>query len=663
MKKTCITFVAILLSSFLTVFGQSPEAINYQGVARDVMGEPLPNTSIGLEFSILQGSPTGTAVYVETHTVSTNNLGLFTLKIGQGTSSSGTFSGLDWATNSYYLKVGMDPTGGTSYTDLGATEMVSVPYALHAKTVTNDAVDDADADPTNEFQNLSVTGTSLSISDGNTVTLQDNVDDADADPMNEIQNLNLTGLNLSISGGNMVTLTDNVNDADANPMNEIQNLSISGNTLSISRGNSVTLPNDGDWTPLASNIYRISGNVGIGTNMPEAHLHVVEPSSFSEAAIIATGAIGPTIGQLAVQGDTSHAGISGFDINGDEIGVLGISAGGSSGDNYGIFGVSNGWAGQFINTSNYSEFVKIGGAAFAMQIVDGNQANGRVLTSDASGYARWQALPPGGDNLGNHSATQNIRLNSRYLSGDGGNEGIAVDATGEVGIGTAAPDAKLHIPQSGSGISDGIRLVSSVSTSNDWYFYVNSSSDFVIRDDAFDVMYFDNGTNRVGINTGSPNASLTVSGSASKTGGGVWAAYSDLRLKRDVQPYNDGLAQLLAIRPVKFKYINEFAASEEPDREYVGVIAQDIQKVAPYMVDSYAYKSPAAATPDPENEDAQVREIPSSNLQEGQELLTYDGSALIYMSVNSIKELHQIIEQQQAQIRALEQRIEQLENK
>ncbi|MCI4667781.1 MAG: tail fiber domain-containing protein, partial [Bacteroidia bacterium] len=115
-----------------------------------------------------------------------------------------------------------------------------------------DSVNDADANPTNELQNLTLVGRTLTITDGNSVSLPDSVNDDDADPNNEIQSLSLAGRDLTISGSNTITLPDSVNDADANPTNELQNLTLVGRTLTITDGNSVSLPdsvNDDDADP------------------------------------------------------------------------------------------------------------------------------------------------------------------------------------------------------------------------------------------------------------------------------------------------------------------------------------------------------------------------------------------------------------------------------
>ncbi|MCG3166742.1 MAG: hypothetical protein POELPBGB_02523 [Bacteroidia bacterium] len=122
--------------SIINSFAQSPEKINYQGVARDNSGNVLASDAIGLRITIRSGSGSGTIVYRETHSVTTNAFGLFNIQIGGGTIVSGTLSGIDWAANTYYVETEMDPAG-TSYTSLGAQQLVSVPYALYAKKAAN----------------------------------------------------------------------------------------------------------------------------------------------------------------------------------------------------------------------------------------------------------------------------------------------------------------------------------------------------------------------------------------------------------------------------------------------------------------------------------------------------------------------------------------------
>ena len=112
---------------------QTPQGIPYQAVARNSGGATINNQSIAIRFTIHDASSTGTILYQERQTTSTNALGLFTLTIGQGSVLSGTFSTINWGTNTKFLQVEFDQNGGTTYVDMGTQQMMSVPYALFAE--------------------------------------------------------------------------------------------------------------------------------------------------------------------------------------------------------------------------------------------------------------------------------------------------------------------------------------------------------------------------------------------------------------------------------------------------------------------------------------------------------------------------------------------------
>lgn len=174
MKRKFFTLLTILVLA-LTVSAQAPQAFKYQAVARNASGGLITNQSVGLQISILQGSAAGTVVYTETHAATSNGYGLVNIEIGNGTVTSGTFASIGWSTDLYFVKVEMDETGGTTYQLIGTFQLLSVPYALHSKTAESaiiDNVDDLDADPTNEYQDLSLSGNTLSLTnDGTTVDL------------------------------------------------------------------------------------------------------------------------------------------------------------------------------------------------------------------------------------------------------------------------------------------------------------------------------------------------------------------------------------------------------------------------------------------------------------------------------------------------------------
>lgn len=126
-----IAFVCFLLLGE-SLRAQVPQKMNYQAVARNTAGNELVNQAIKIRLSVLDGGATGTNVFSETHSVTTNAFGLFTAEIGGGTTVSGSFGAINWSTGSKFLKVEIDPTGGNSFTDLGASELLSVPYAQYA---------------------------------------------------------------------------------------------------------------------------------------------------------------------------------------------------------------------------------------------------------------------------------------------------------------------------------------------------------------------------------------------------------------------------------------------------------------------------------------------------------------------------------------------------
>ena len=131
MKKLIYTFSTLLICAAMT-FAQSPDKFSYQGVARDNGGNVLASQNVGLRLSIREGSQNGTIVYQETQAPTTSQFGLFNVELGAGTPVTGTFSSINWGGNSHYVQVELDPAGGTSYTNMGTSQLLSVPYAKYA---------------------------------------------------------------------------------------------------------------------------------------------------------------------------------------------------------------------------------------------------------------------------------------------------------------------------------------------------------------------------------------------------------------------------------------------------------------------------------------------------------------------------------------------------
>jgi hypothetical protein len=382
MKKTLFTLASVLFSAI--TFAQSvPQGINYQAVARDAIGNELTNQSLTVKLSVISGSSSGTISWQETHAVTTNDFGLFTSVIGQGTSTgsgtSATFNLVDWGSASHYLKVEIDDGGG--YVDMGTNQLLSVPYALQA----------GNPGPIGPQGPIGLTGaTGAAGAVGATGTQGP---------------IGLTGATGAAGA-----------QGPAGPL-------VSGST-------GKTLYHDGtDWVA-TSNIYNDGTNVGFGTISPEHKIHVYGSNDTSGviysynhgngAAIKGEGNFGPTSGYLGVQGKSPFDGTS-LSNSGEEIGVLGISEGVSNSDNYGVFGHSNGWGGGFQHSTSGNK-AELGGSSYAgyftgdVNIVGNIYQNGSLMSI--------------GDDLGNHTATQNLDIDYNDIQNV---EGISLQNTSSSG--------------------------------------------------------------------------------------------------------------------------------------------------------------------------------------------------------------------------------------
>lgn len=273
-----LSVLALLIS--LPASAQAPQGINYQGVARDNEGKPIATKEISVRISILQNTAQGTAEYTETHSPKTNPFGLFTLVIGQGTVTSGNFAFVSWAVGNKWLQIEIDPTGGSSYQLAGSQQLMSVPYAFYAEYSGNNSLTagngiaiingvitntgDADNSATNEL----ITAATLTADRKLRITDAGGTKEVDLAPVAN-QSLTLSGTTLTISGGNSVNIgsvnTDN-QDLGLNPTTNLLSLTNDATSVDLTPYKQTLA-----YTPGTNSLAILGGNsVNITTTLAQA---------------------------------------------------------------------------------------------------------------------------------------------------------------------------------------------------------------------------------------------------------------------------------------------------------------------------------------------------------------------------------------------------------
>ena len=325
-------------------------------------------------------------------------------------------------------------------------------------------------------------------------------------------------------------------------------------------------------------VVRNDGYVGIGTNAPGTNLHVNSSNNFSQARF-------------------THTASASFGL---VLGTDNLSSGLLNYDNTPLYFGTNGANRMSVsNTGN----VNIGNFIASQKLnVDGN-----ISLDDAAGStspARIIGFPVA--STGNHGLLT-LQAKSQVFSGTAFSGGNLLLAGGDYNVGSVNTSGSFGgnvTIQAGHNLwphaTGALILFQAGTTSNT------------------ERMRIDGATGMVGIGTTAPDQLLTVNGNASKPGGGSWATFSDRRLKKDIHSFNDGLKELLKIEPVWYTYNGEASL---PQDTFVGVIAQDLQSIAPYM----------------------VKET-SRGIVGETNYLSVDNSAMTYMIINAIKEQQKLIE-------------------
>lgn len=599
MKKAQIC--VILLLNVLTILAQPPESFKYQAVARDNTGNLLTNKNIAFRISILKGTAMTGAVYIEDHQKTTNGFGLVDLEIGKGSVRAGTFSAIGWGTDVFFVKVEMDPQGGVAFQHLGTSPLLSVPYALNAKTVEVEK----DGDPLNEIQQLTATGNVLELSKGGgTVTLPSPPGD---------------------NWGSDYVHTDSTLEGfgtHASPLKISRNWAVPGQVLQW---------NGATWEPSTLSMELKLPYAGSVSSTDYAFEIINEDKGSAILGKVSGGRYTPGIVGESTDGFLG-TGVVG---RGNWIGVGG-SVGKTDTTGVGVMGLSFAeWAtGVEGNAQGKSVSIGVDGSALPIK---GSElcigVRGGVIADNPNSWAG-------------------------YFSG-------RLVATGRTGIGTEYPEAGLHIKgkdwpesfaylESESGFDAGIRL--NEGGNKKWQIYNDKLSGsnglHVVNGAGQSCMFISQGSTNVGIGSYSPSFKLEVAGPVNLNSGISWGAAlhcdgaqalwydgtyfswgyggtynyfadkvtignaanpgnymlyvqgnafttgtwstSDIRFKKNVTEINDPLEKVMKIRGVTYEYrTGDFPEYGFAGGRHAGCIAQEVEEIFPEAVltDSIGYKS------------------------------------------------------------------------
>ena len=278
MKKLLLLFLAFIAHCLLptaNLFSQSPQQMNYQAVVRNSSGNPVANnTPVKLRFSIHDGSPTGTVVFNETQSTTANQFGLVNVQIGQ----LGNLAVVSWGFGAKYLQVETDINNSGTFTDMGNSQLLSVPYALYAANSNAGPAGPTGAQgiqgPTGLSGAAGATGaTGLNGQNGNTGATGLNGNTGDTGPTGP------TGAGGGATGptganGNTGDTGPTGANGQAGPTGAAGATGATGLLSNGTTAGNTTYWNGTQWVTGSSNIYNNGGNVGIGTASPNAKLEV-----------------------------------------------------------------------------------------------------------------------------------------------------------------------------------------------------------------------------------------------------------------------------------------------------------------------------------------------------------------------------------------------------
>lgn len=659
-KSSLLPLFVVLLLSPITGFSQSGTGFHYQAVARDQSGAILSNTPVNLRFQIVEGTSSGPILYQETHSDVTNTFGLFKAVIGKGNAETGDFSQIEWEREWFYLITELNGA------PVDTTLLESVPYAKVATEMPLSALSDVTISsiPLSD-QILKWNGSEWTVSEDNagpSYTAGNNI----LISGDTIYNLAPDQL-VTLAGGGATTVsgsypsftinsTDLVDDADADPGNELQSLSLSGTTLSLSNGGgSIGLSAFlSPWTTSGSNIYRTSGNIGIGTTSPVTALQLYA----NRDALFGSGMAGN--GAKLIWDYSNRAFRAGY-----------AAASSWNEDSIGLYSAAHGFGTIALGYNSYAHGFYTHARTYAGFSI------GRYNVGSSGTESSWTSTDPLFE-VGNGISNTNR------------NNAFTIRKDGRVAINDATPDYLLDIENPGisqrslyinhditssSSTMYGIYVDADNSTANSGTSYGAYLSLTNNNDDAYGLysLAFCDATDAspaYGIrayvdNDNGTGWTYAVYGSVSGTTSGTkYGGYfngdvytngsylpSDRKLKTEIREAGSALPRIMNLPVATYQYRTaDFPHMNLPAGQRVGFLAEDVKLLFPELVKH-------SIQPKPEEEELEGR-------QSGETDLAFDAvdyASLVPYLVKSIQEQQQLIEDLETEVTELRKEMESMQ--
>jgi hypothetical protein len=472
MKQTLNRLSMFMLAFTLTIAtmdaqAQVPQKFNYQGIARDAKGNPLSQQRMTLKLTVLPTSDATEGEYEEIQTVTTNEFGLYTLQIGNGSPLKGEMSAVKWETGNKYIKVAIDPKGGSDFLDAGTNQLLSVPYAIYADKAGVAKNSGSTSRATNNF---------IEKTNGSGV-------------VNSTSQIYDNGTNIGIGTTSPVARVHvNANSASVQEHIRMQNLSPTG---------------AGRFTLYNNNANAFATFTKYGTNYAGGYTGI--SSLYPYANLLAFG-----------NNDTNGAGNGRFLISTEGNTGISIFKGGTSKLKY--------------HVDYATERVGIGGNAVPAARVHANNTDGTsmelMLSNNTTGHTATDGFmiqQSGSDvNLNN-------KENGSLSFSTNNSERVSIDSIGRVGLGISSPLVDLHLIEKASFTETGIlmnNLLTGYGINNGTRIRQNAT-EFSIINNSGPVKLGTNLNTRliiapsgeIGINTLTPTAQLDVNGQIRMQGG------------------------------------------------------------------------------------------------------------------------------------------------